>query len=141
MRISANRWIVHELDKLCYLHVDGTHTYHEPDQKQLLEELAASQLRSPEVLVRKAIVQYLDQQQAAADHDDVWNAFDGPRTSRKEFLEEAAAAKRDLDETGLQVTGDAYPCAAKIAYRQRQKILAGKLRLVRLNFTQASTER
>ncbi len=72
----------------------------EPDQAQLLNELAASQFRSPEVLVREAVNQYLAQQQP----DAVWDSYDGPRISREEFLADAKAAKRDLDKTGLHLT-------------------------------------
>ena len=66
----------------------------EPDQQQQLETLAARQLRSPEILVREAINQYLEAEQLQTTEE------------RDQMLADAEAAWQRYKQTGLHITQD-----------------------------------
>lgn len=84
----------------------------EPDQKQLLEQLAASQLRSPEILLREAVEEYLGKKQnlevlaTFAGHAAAWDAYDGPVLTREQPLTGAEEAEREYRRTGLHLRHD-----------------------------------
>ncbi len=71
----------------------------EPDQKQLLEELAASQFRSPEMLVREAIAQYLSASAPAGEELMGKEAY-------AQFLADGQASWEDFQRTGLHLTNE-----------------------------------
>jgi predicted transcriptional regulator len=66
----------------------------QPDQQERLEKLAAAQLRSPELLVREAIDQYLEFEQLQTPDE------------RARMLADAEASWQEHQRTGLHVTHD-----------------------------------
>jgi predicted transcriptional regulator len=78
----------------------------EPDLRQKLETLASRQTRSPEMLLRDAIEQYLQREEGEAALDRVWDGYNGPTVTREAFLREGEEAYQHYKKTGLHVTGD-----------------------------------
>lgn len=66
----------------------------QPDQQERLESLAAAQLRSPDLLVREAIDQYLEAGELQSPEE------------RDQMLADAESAWQDYQRTGLHVTQD-----------------------------------
>jgi predicted transcriptional regulator len=81
----------------------------EPDQRQSLDALASAQLRSPEMLLREAINEYLaraasSEEDAIAAHDAIWNSYQGKTLTQERMLAEAEASATEFNATGLHVT-------------------------------------
>ena len=83
----------------------------DPDQQKVLEQLAARELRSPKVLLREVLDDYLCTQKArallqnAATTDaDPWDFYDGPTYTEAELLAESQESWKDFQQTGLHLT-------------------------------------
>ena len=84
----------------------------DPDQQAILKELAARELRSPEVLLREALDEYLELQRvrellqkASPTHaEDPFDSYDGPTYSEEELEAEAIASYEHYKRTGLHLT-------------------------------------
>jgi predicted transcriptional regulator len=84
----------------------------DPEVQQLLEDIAASELRSPEFVVRDAIVEYAarreplspEDRQAIEEHDAIWDSYNGPKLTEAEVLAEAEEASEHYKKTGLHLT-------------------------------------
>ncbi len=81
------------------------------DQQRKLEEIAAREYRSPEVLLDEAIETLIASRERVpqpdtylAGEDDAWDAYDGPVLTREQFLAEADASWEDYRRTGLHLT-------------------------------------
>ncbi len=78
----------------------------EPDLQEKLEARAVRETRSPEMLLRDAVEQYLQRGEENDLLDSVWDNYEGSAITREQYLREGEAAYQHYRQTGLHLTGD-----------------------------------
>jgi predicted transcriptional regulator len=83
----------------------------DPDLQQRVERAAQREVRSPKFLLRDPVELYFkvhgetDEDAALiAEHDGIWDAYDGPTITREQFLAEVQESADEYQRTGLHLT-------------------------------------
>ena len=76
----------------------------DPDQQAILKEMAARELRSPQMLLHEAVQLYLVKHLTAIEADTETDVRAGYDKSEAELLEESRASWEHYQRTGLHLT-------------------------------------